>query len=146
MGLAHSDCQAPRSDKTACMNPQSLIRSGFRTATAGHQHHTKEEVPRAHLIHPVGVEDAQAAQLAACTLLCHAAQIPGGLQLCHTLVHWLAVDDTLHQPETVVMKMYPRDCHCWQVHLASTATASHRCQFFCQRVAFNDSRMLGGWL
>ena len=48
-----------------------------------------------HLVDPVGVEDAEAAQLAPGALLGHRAQIPGGLQLRHALVHGLPVHNTL---------------------------------------------------
>ncbi len=52
-----------------------------------------------HLIDPVGVEDAQAADLAADALLRQVLQVPRRLQRRDALVHRLAVHDTL-QAET----------------------------------------------
>ena len=49
----------------------------------------------AHLVDPVGVQDAQSAAATAHTLLSHVAQVTGSLQLGDTLVHGLTVDDTL---------------------------------------------------
>ena len=48
------------------------------------------------LVDPVRVEDSEAPQLAASTLLSHALQIALGLQLCDALVHRLAIHDSLH--------------------------------------------------
>ena len=53
----------------------------------------------AHLVDPVGVQDAQAAQLPPSALLSHGAQIPGRLQLCHALVHRLSIHNTLHRQQ-----------------------------------------------
>ena len=50
-----------------------------------------------HLIDPVRVEHAQAAQLAARTLLCNTPQVPGWFQLRDALVHWLTVHDALRR-------------------------------------------------
>ena len=50
-----------------------------------------------HLIDPVRVEHAQAAQLAARTLLCNTSQVPGRFQLRDALVHWLTVHNALRR-------------------------------------------------
>ncbi|GIL94303.1 hypothetical protein Vretimale_547, partial [Volvox reticuliferus] len=66
-----------------------------------HEDHLEVLVARV-LVHPVGVQDAQATALAADALLRHAAQVACGLELSDTLVHGLPVDNTLvHRPLAV---------------------------------------------
>ena len=67
---------------------------GMKGATTGEQRCETCGV-QAHLVDPVRVEHAEAAQLAAGALLGHAAQIACGLQLRHALVHRLAVHNAL---------------------------------------------------
>lgn len=62
---------------------------------APHRPARPPRAPPTHLVHPVAVQHAQAAALAAHPLLRHVPQVAGGLQLRHTLVHGLAVHDTL---------------------------------------------------
>jgi hypothetical protein len=89
-------------DEAACcfLSHSTLARSLQEPCCCGSAVDIHSLCTRTHLVHPVGVEDTQAAQLAAGTLLCDVAKVPGRLQLRHTLVHWLAIHDTLHMPPT----------------------------------------------
>jgi hypothetical protein len=49
------------------------------------------------LVDPVGIEDTQAPQLPSSALLGNALQVALGLQLGDTLVHGLAVNDSLQK-------------------------------------------------
>ena len=56
----------------------------------------------ADLVDPVGVEHPQATALAPHTLLSHAAQVAGGLQLGDTLAGWLSIDNALQEMDKQV--------------------------------------------
>ena len=57
--------------------------------------HGAADTTGSYLIDPVGVQDAEASDLAANTLLSHTAQVSGRLELSDALAGRLSIDDTL---------------------------------------------------